>query len=435
MSKNLGVLTAPPRPTDYIAGVSSPIQISRSVKDWSPYLPTKECQRNKVTDFLDCVTMSGPDHSLTTQLNYFLSTNQLYDEALYFFHNNNYIVNGVFSLSSRFSAKMNGTDKTNGQYLNVAADCVRRDGLVPELLWPTKEDMTWEEFYKIPDQRIIDLAKKFLWFIDVKYQWVKKEDFNEKLAISPIQAATEVCAGWDSGQTVQKCSGQPLQHATMVYGQNNEGEWMDFDQYPPYTQNLAQDYEFPYNLQYVLTVKPTTLRNGMYGSNVLQLQKDLNKLGFLVKEDSDFGPKTQTQVISFQNKTGLKADGIAGPLTLKKLKDLIETPSIEEIITEVCKENNIPPDLGIAVAKCEGGITNPRITRKNTDGSIDRGIFQFNSRWFSYITDDVAFDPKLATATFCRIVKTGGLHSAWHLSEPNWKKLLSVETLKEYNIK
>lgn len=62
------------------------------------------------------------------------------------------------------------------------------------------------------------------------------------------------------------------------------------------------------------------LRKGSAGSLVLELQKDLNKLGYGLSEDGDFGPKTETAVIDFQKKAGLDPDGIVGPLTQQKLK-------------------------------------------------------------------------------------------------------------------
>ncbi len=77
MEKNLGILIAPPRPKDYILGGVSEVLTSRLVKDWSFYLPAEESQRNKVTDFLDCVTMSAL-HSVECQLNYLFQSNQIF---------------------------------------------------------------------------------------------------------------------------------------------------------------------------------------------------------------------------------------------------------------------------------------------------------------------------------------------------------------------
>lgn len=333
--KNLGILVAPPRPNDWILGANSKIEIGRIVKDWSPFLPAVESQRNKVTDFLDCVTMSGADHSIATQLNYLLSTNQLSDEAINFFRSNNYIVNGLFSLSSRFNAKLNNTAGQMGNYLNTVADCVRRDGILPESDWPTTENMTWDEFYKTIPQALVEKAKKAKWFLEIQYQWVNKVDFSETLESAPIQIATTTCPGWDIAPVVQKCPTTFLNHATMIYGYDFQGDWLDLDHYSPFKQILASDYDFPLNLQYVITMKVITLRNGMRGSNVLEMQKNLAKLGFAIKADGIFGPNTELIVRSFQNKTGLKADGVAGPLTLAKLHDFVTPKTLLDAIIQV----------------------------------------------------------------------------------------------------
>lgn len=332
--KNLGVLIAPPRPKDFLLGSATSINAQRLVHDWSIYLPALESQRNKITDFLDCVTLSAL-HSIEMQLNYLLQTSQLSDEALIFFHNNNYIVDGSFELSPRFNAKLNGTEELKGQYLNMAGDCIRRDGLLPRSDWPVEDEMSWVEFYSMIPVGLFAKAKKALWFVDIKYQWLDKVNFPTILPISPIQIASEVCAGWDSGQVVPKCSGQALQHATVIYGNDPSGNWLDLDHYPPFKQVLDKDYEFPANIQYIVTPKPITLRNGMTGKNVLQLQQELNKLGFRLTEDSIFGKVTELAVTNIQNKTGLKPDGIAGPLTLTKIKTLTAPKSILDVLIQV----------------------------------------------------------------------------------------------------
>jgi hypothetical protein len=324
-NKNKGVIISKPRPTDYILGATSKIKVERKVDDWSIYLPLKESQRNNVTDFLDCVTMSGPDHSIGTQLNYLLATNQLPDEALNFFKDGGYIQNGVFSLSSRFNAKLNQTEQKQGNELNNVAECVRRDGFISEKDWPTTENMSWSEFYRDIPIGLFSKGRKALWFINIQYQWVLDTSvISKKLSIAPIQCATAVCAGWNSGKTVQKCSNQPLQHATMLYGKDKDNNWLNLDHYPPFTQLLAPDYELPLNMQYIVTVKPLTLRKGMYGSNVLQLQKDLNKLWYNIKEDGKFGPKTEEVVFNFQRLYNLGYDGIVGKETFDKIKKLLK---------------------------------------------------------------------------------------------------------------
>jgi N-acetylmuramoyl-L-alanine amidase len=48
----------------------------------------------------------------------------------------------------------------------------------------------------------------------------------------------------------------------------------------------------------------------MEGSDVIKLQEGLKKAGVIVGADGEFGPETDTAVKEFQQKKGLKPDGI-----------------------------------------------------------------------------------------------------------------------------
>lgn len=59
-----------------------------------------------------------------------------------------------------------------------------------------------------------------------------------------------------------------------------------------------------------------TLKQGDRGSDVKQLQQQLNQLGFPCgTPDGAFGANTRSAVVSFQRSRGLVADGVAGPAT------------------------------------------------------------------------------------------------------------------------
>lgn len=65
-----------------------------------------------------------------------------------------------------------------------------------------------------------------------------------------------------------------------------------------------------------------TLRRGARGENVTLLQTMLSKDGSKLAIDGIFGPGTQSAVRAFQKKYDLKVDGIVGPQTWKKLREL-----------------------------------------------------------------------------------------------------------------
>ena len=88
----------------------------------------------------------------------------------------------------------------------------------------------------------------------------------------------------------------------------------------------------------VVQENPTQLAFGAMGEATKQLQEDLNSLGFDCGDaDGIFGTKTKEQVIEFQRKYGLEDDGVAGPLTLAKIKSVKNTSVNTNTITTKVK--------------------------------------------------------------------------------------------------
>ncbi|HQA57589.1 MAG TPA: peptidoglycan-binding protein [Acetivibrio sp.] len=66
------------------------------------------------------------------------------------------------------------------------------------------------------------------------------------------------------------------------------------------------------------------LKEGMSGSEVTSLQRDLKTLGYFNEEPTGyFGQITKEAVIKLQAQNGLEKDGIAGPKTLAVIKNLL----------------------------------------------------------------------------------------------------------------
>ena len=62
-----------------------------------------------------------------------------------------------------------------------------------------------------------------------------------------------------------------------------------------------------------------TLRLGMRGDDVAELQRHLRGLGYHLIVDGDYGPATRRMVQQFQAENDMVADGIAGPATLARI--------------------------------------------------------------------------------------------------------------------
>jgi hypothetical protein len=361
----------------------------------------------------------------------------LSDEAVNWFTSNHYIVNGKFKLSTRFNAKMSGTDLKHGQDQGTAGACLRRDGFLNDSDYPATDTMTYAEYYQEIPGNLKAKAQKAKWFIDNNYHWVtSKTDFPDALLDAPVQVATEVCAGWDGGGIVEKCSGQPIQHCTLIYRIDILGNYEDFDQYTPFQQLLAPDYELNYNMQFITSQKSMCLRIEMQGSNVMNLQKNLRKLGYVIGVDGVFGIKTASVVKTFQLQYNLSADGIAGPITLNKINEVLSVTSetIPQIINRVATAQGVDATLALEVARAESGL-NPKSTLYNKSSkSTDRGLYQWNSVYHSEIPDAVAFDPEGSCLLFCKAVLSGNLHAYWSASQPVWSKRVAPAVLKKYCI-
>ena len=69
----------------------------------------------------------------------------------------------------------------------------------------------------------------------------------------------------------------------------------------------------------------SVLKQGSNGPQVVELQTNLKRLGFASGiVDGKFGPGTKKALMAFQKSKGLKADGIAGPVTLNALSSAVK---------------------------------------------------------------------------------------------------------------
>lgn len=95
-----------------------------------------------------------------------------------------------------------------------------------------------------------------------------------------------------------------------------------------------------------------------------------------------------------------------------------KSETVEQIVRRVAKEEGVDPDLATRVAKCESGL-NPGATNTNPQGSVDRGLFQINSRWHPECSDETALDAERSSRFFCKAFKEGHL-SWWNATKKCW---------------
>lgn len=131
-------------------------------------------------------------------------------------------------------------------------------------------------------------------------------------------------------------------------------------------------------------------------------------------------------VLVDQNPTTAFLAGYAGTsaiesLLIKPIEKKEETQNaIENIIRMVAKEESVDPDLAVRVAKCESNL-NPKAKNINTFGSIDRGLYQINSKLHPEVSDEQAFDPIFSAKFFCKAFKNGNL-KWWDITRKCWEK-------------
>ncbi len=73
-----------------------------------------------------------------------------------------------------------------------------------------------------------------------------------------------------------------------------------------------------------------SLATGSSGAQVKRLQEVLNHIGPgpALTVDGIFGPKTKARVVALQQRFGLKADGIVGPVTSRALVSNVLGPNL-----------------------------------------------------------------------------------------------------------
>jgi hypothetical protein len=116
---------------------------------------------------------------------------------------------------------------------------------------------------------------------------------------------------------------------------------------------------------------------------------------------------------------GFSGTAVIQALVQKKtIEENSQSETIEEKIRRIAKDEMVDADLAVRVAKCESSL-NTKAQNTDMDGSIDRGLYQINSKWHPEVTADQAYDADFSIRFFCKAFKAGNL-SWWNASKTCW---------------
>ncbi|MFD2613113.1 spore cortex-lytic enzyme [Paenibacillus gansuensis] len=122
-------------------------------------------------------------------------------------------------------------------------------------------------------------------------------------------------------------------------------------------------------------VQSATLSYGKRGTDVPDLQYRLKTVGLFQGEiTSYYGPKTTRAVKSFQKRYGLKADGITGPTTWKKLRKVsVNRHELDQVARMIYAEARGEPYKGkVAV----GAVIMNRLSSPEFPKTVHGVLFQ-----------------------------------------------------------
>jgi len=250
---NYGVITPPPNPTDYVAGIGSGVLYEeRTNGDWTSWLPEQELQKG-IIESMACVSFSF-NNAIEIQANWLIQEKKLSlnQEVLL----KPFIRNGRLNLSDIGLAWKSGTSQSGNSLSYVAI--VGRNFAIPESVWPFKPNATsWEDLYTPPQVNFQTYTDLFFSVFDIQTEWINPDEIKKHLKQAPIQIAAPVCPGWNTQTPVAAC-GTGSGHATIITKASDT--FSDFDHYAPFQKKLALDYKFDAALKIVLSIKqPVTM--------------------------------------------------------------------------------------------------------------------------------------------------------------------------------
>lgn len=416
-----GFVPPTPKPEDHILGgfTKMPKLLVMPSKDWASFYPTFESQLRPNYDSSGC-TIYASNNAIETYLRGVFNVN--------------------FDCSERYPY-INAHIRPPGADPVTVLQVQRKYGQIAESRLPVTD--TFEEFIK-PDPMTADLiaeGKAFAYELKYEQLWEyganisneeKRKRINECLAYSPIVVSV---SAWKERGGVYIDNGISNNHLTMIGRETPQG----FEVFDSYADNageatkiLSLDHNIEFAARIMLVAKDIDGTTAPIQINVfLKLLTALKNALYALVGNEPVPPvlvvkPTPMPPVVPPEPPPVIVEVAPIDLTIQEIKQLITGTAV------LC---DVEPELALAVAKAESGF-NPKAVNKNKDRvkSTDRGLYQWNDYWHPDITDEMAFDPKIATTLFCNAVKAGKLKTFWSASQKNWSKDLSLTIKNKYNV-
>lgn len=211
-----------PQDYEFLGATKIKSEILVPSRDWRPYYPVLEVQRNRKGDTYMCVAFAN--NNIKEMIH-----KRRYDEDIDY----NDTTLGV----------MSGTVRGRGNSHNNVAETVYKKGVDLEKYNPYTKDMTLDEVYRYPTKGTLIRCLKWTTEYEYGYERVRRENFKEALKESPIQVAVD-------SRATSKSQFQSYDHS-IVLGYIDENDYRHtFESYPDRPTKYDPDYPFSYGMKH-----------------------------------------------------------------------------------------------------------------------------------------------------------------------------------------
>jgi len=274
-----------------------PYEVRVPSANWSEYFGHYQNQKWSLWDSNSCWCLSAVN-CLEDQLEWLNKNGMFSDEARAFFVLNGYIdEDGDFSISERFLEVLSGNKDNGGEQMKawrlmLLHGCIPRDMLTytqeRAQSMPNKEAFNADYFNpNVVTQKMRDLGLEFLKHVKIERQYIGDrwetpplQYIKGALRQAPLHIGVPVpydVSKWNS-PFIEFDGKIAVDHAIQLYGIDDEGNYLIFDQYLPNLKKLSKDYYLPIIVQGVVSAAKSV------GVNPIKQHTIWNKVWTAVNE-------------------------------------------------------------------------------------------------------------------------------------------------------